>query len=287
MKLRRIWTSLSLLLALLVLGVYIGIPFISSIAVVLPDRSITGEPPENFIEVTLITRDNVLLAAWYAAPQNGVVIIIIHGAGDGRDSVRSYGIMLQENGFGVLVLNLRGYGDSGGQINRLGWNGTSDVGAAVEFLMARHEVKAIGGLGISLGGEVLLGAASAYPVLRAIAADGATFRTVDEYMALPGNVSLVRNFTAHVHTFFVGLLSGDAKPSPLLDSIIATETTTYLFIAAEANATEVAFNKVFHQATKQHSTLWVIPGVGHTEGFNHNPDEYERRVVEFFGNALL
>ena len=112
------------------------------------------------------------LAGWYKPPLNGAVIILIHGAGGSREGMRPYAAMLARHGYGVLALDLRGHGASTGRTNRFGWQGTQDVGAAVAFLQARDEVKAIGGLGSSLGGEVLLGAASKYPALKAIAADG-------------------------------------------------------------------------------------------------------------------
>jgi len=49
-----------------------------------------------------------------------------------------------------------------------------------------------------MGGEVLLGAASQYPSITAIAADGATRRSTEELLALESERPLVRNFTARV-----------------------------------------------------------------------------------------
>lgn len=284
---RRLLKWIGIILAVLIIILYIGFPLGGGIAVILPRGGGDGLPPEGFTDLTLTTDDGISLAAWYAPPQNGAAIILIHGAGRGRDSVRAYATMLHENGFGVLALNLRGYGESSGQINRVGWNGTRDAGAAVEYLLSRDDVDSIGGLGISLGGEVLLGAASTYPALRAIAADGATFRSVDEYTALPANESLLRNFTMRIWTFFVGLLTGDERPLPLLESIQNSGDTVFLFIAAGQDEQEVAFNEVFDQAVGPRGDLWIIADVGHTGGFGRHPEAYEQQVVEFFTAALL
>ncbi len=286
-KRSRLLRIIVLFAILLIIALYIGIPTIMAVAAIVPDHSSAGEPPQGFQEITVETEDGIALAGWYAEPENGAVIILVHGAGSGRNSVRSHAVMLHENGFGVLALNISGYGDSEGAINRLGWTGTNDIGAAVNFLSVRDEVKAIGGLGLSMGGEILLGAASSYPTLQAIAVEGATHRCLEEYTALPQNRPLYRNFTHRVFTFMAGIFSGNAPPEPpLLNSIEQAETTAFLFIAAGNEGEEIDYNTLFHHAARDHSSLWVIPEVGHTNGFRSVPDLYESRVIEFFRAEL-
>lgn len=287
-KKRWLMRVIGLVLLLTLIVLYIGFPTVMALAAVTPDRAVIGEPPDGFVSVTLSTDDDIQLGAWYAEPTNGAVIILVHGAGGGRESMRSYAAILQKHGFGVLAVSMRGYGDSEGRINRLGWEGTHDIGAAVDFLTARDNVDFIGGLGLSNGGEILLGAASRYPAIQAIVADGSTFRCPAEYAALPMNRYLYRNFTHHVFSFMVGLFSGDTPPEmPLLDSIQAAETTSFLFIAAGNDDDERAFNELFYAAASERSSLWVIPEVGHTGGFNRYPDEYEERVIDFFNYKQL
>lgn len=287
-KRRRLFRVIGLVIILVIIALYIGLPTIMAVAALAPDHSSAGEPPDGFREITLETDDGVRLAGWYAEPENGAVIIVVHGAGGGRSSVRSHATMLHDNGFGVLALNMRGYGDSEGGINRLGWMGTHDIGAAVVFLSQRDEVETIGGLGLSMGGEILLGAASTYPELQAIAVEGATHRSVEEYMALPRNHPLYRNFTHRVFTFMVSLFSGDVQPDPaLLTSIEQAEATTFLFIAAGNEDDEIDYNTLFHEVTSDRSSLWIIPGIGHTGGYGNVPDLYETQVISFFSKHLL
>lgn len=285
---RHLLHVLGILLVLLVAALYIGFPLVMAFAAIAPQHQSDGAPPDGFANITVTTADGLKLGAWYIEPENGATIILVHGAGSGRNSVRSYATMLHHNGFGVLALNMRGYGDSEGSINRLGWMGTSDIGAAVDFLSAQDEVKAIGGLGLSMGGEILLGAASTYPALQAIAVEGATHRCVEEYMALPENRPLYRNFTHRVFTFMVGLFTGEAQPQPpLLTSIERAEATTFLFIAAGNEGDEIDYNTLFHEAARDRSHLWVIPGIGHTGGYGSVPDLYETQVISFFSKDLL
>ena len=282
--------SVFLILAVL-FALYIVFPIGIGVSVVLPYRERAGTPPAGFESISLTTADGVTLAAWYkppmaSAPANGAAIIVIHGAGGSREGMRPYAEMLARQGYGVLALDLRGHGASGGQTNRFGWQGTRDVGAAVNYLKTRTEVKAIGGLGSSLGGEVLLGAASSYPEIKAIVTDGATARSLAELTALPSERPLYRNFVSRVVYATVQVLSGETPPQPLLDSLMAAPSTTYLFIAAGGNGMEVAFNELFAAAVPERSQLWIAPKATHTAAFGLYPDEYERRVIAFFTGAF-
>jgi uncharacterized protein len=284
---RRVLRWIAFLIVAVIVVLYIALPIGFAVSVVLPYRETVGAPPAGFEAITLTTDDHVELAAWYKPPSNGAAIILIHGAGGSRARMQPYAKLLARHGYGVLALDLRGHGGSEGHTNRFGWQGTRDLGAAIKFLQSRNEVKAIGGLGSSLGGEVLLGAASAYPDIKAIAADGATTRSLDELLALPSERSLVRNFTARVMYAAVQLLSGETPPVPLLDSMIAAPSTSYLLIAGGDNDREVAFNELFAAAVADRSELWIAPQAPHTAAFHLYPDEYEQRVNTFFDTVLL
>ena len=140
----------------------------------------------------------------------------------------------------------------------------------------------IGGLGLSMGGEVLLRAASQYPLLTAIVADGATRRSIEEVTALPTERSLVRNFTARVMYATVRLLSGAEPPLPLMNSMEEANRTQFFFIAAGSDALEVQFNQLFAKNLGGRASLWVVPEVSHTSAFERYGDAYEKYVIDFF-----
>ncbi len=283
----RVLPIVILVVTLLVAVVYLGLPAVMALAAIRSDNQEAGEAPPGFATVRITTSDDISLAAWYSQPTNGAAIILMHGAGAGRGSVRSYAAMLQERGYGVLAVSARGFDDSEGETNRLGWAGSLDIGAAVAYLQAQEEVRVLGGLGLSMGGEILMGAASAYPAIQAVIADGATHRARQDYVDLPMNTPLYRNFTQSVFTLMVSAFSGEQPPTPtLLQSIQMSPMTQFMFIAAGNDDEEVAFNTLFHEQTSEHSSLWVIPQVDHTGGFAADPEAYEQRVIRFFEEAL-
>lgn len=285
---RRALRWIIAIIAIAVVGLYIVLPVSFGVAAVAPGKETVGSPPAGFERVSLNAGDDVTLAGWYSPPANGAAIILLHGAGGSREAVRPLAELLSRNGYGVLALDQRGHGESSGGTNRLGWQGTSDVGTAVAYLQGRQEVKTIGGLGWSMGGEVLLGAAADYPAIRAIAADGASRRSTQELTALPSERPLIRSFTARVMYATVQLLSGDKPPAPpLLDSMRAAGSTAFLLIAGGANSLEARFNELFAETIGESAVLWVAPEAPHTGAFDRYPSEYEQRLIGFFDAMLL
>lgn len=285
-KLRRAARMAAWGLLGLVLALYLGLPAAMAAVAVWPAASEVGAPPDGFEDVTLRTDDGIELAAWYSAPDNGRAIIVAHGAGGSRDGMRRQALMFAENGYGVLCLDLRGHGGSGGRTNRLGWEGTADIVAAVEFLEEQRDVERIGALGSSMGGEVLLGASATCPRIEAIVADGATRRSTPELLALPSERPLVRNFTARVMYSAVRLFTWSSPPAPLLGEMEEAESTSFLLIAAAEEDLEVAFADVFHETLGDRATVWEVQGVTHTAALSRYPEEYEDRVIGFLDDRL-
>jgi uncharacterized protein len=279
---KRVVTILAVSLLAIAVLLYIALPAGFGVFALLPFRDQPGDPPAEFEEVTLTAEDGVNLQAWYHPPANGSAVILIHGAGSSRNSLRPYAAMLVRHGYGVLAMDLRGHGQSEGATNRLAWQGTADVGAAVAFLKDRREVESIAGLGISAGGEALLGASARFPEIRAIVADGATRRCTEELLALESERPLVRSFTARVMYASVQLFGGQRPPEPLLEAMLASGSTRFLLVAGGGDRTEVAFNELFANQLGERASLWVVPGAGHTAAYRLYPQEYEQNVIDFF-----
>ena len=254
----------------------------------LPHTRAVAPPPPGFANVSLVAADGVPLTAWYAPPQNGAAIVLVHGGTDSREGVRAHASLLRDAGFGVIAIDLRGHGASGGRGNAFGWQGTRDVQAAVAYLRSQEGVRAIGGLGLSLGGEVLLGALNATPALGAVVSEGATYRSTAEYLALPGRDDLPHSAMPRLVYAATGLFTGDAPPVPIVDSIAGAPDVRLLLIASGWEPNEVAYNTRYQAvAGGDRAQLWVVPDVGHTGALTGHPDEYERRVPAFFRSALL
>jgi predicted alpha/beta hydrolase len=126
-------------------------------------------------DVEMRTADGVRLVGWYMPSSNGASVVLRAGAGSVRTDVLDHAAVLARGGYGVLMLEARGHGGSGGNANRWGWYGNLDIGAGISFLRSREDVvdDRIGVVGISMGGEEAIGAAGSDQRIRAVVAEGA------------------------------------------------------------------------------------------------------------------
>ena len=146
------------------------------------DRRGLGSAAAIYRDVSLTTEDGVVLSAWWVPSAHGAAVVLLHGSGENRSATLGAAAVLVRHGYGVLLLDARGHGDSSGSGMDLGWYGDSDVGAAVSFMRADRSVDAsrIAVLGLSMGGEEAIGAAAAHPEIRAVVAEGAGSRTAED-----------------------------------------------------------------------------------------------------------
>ena len=124
-----------------------------------------GFPSER---VTVTTDDSIELAATYVPSKNRAAVVVYPGR-----SALAEAKMLIRNGYGVLLLDPRGQGESQGDLVR--WAGDRDLIAAAEYLQGRPDVDPgrVGGFGSSVGGEILLGAAAESTAFKAVVSEGA------------------------------------------------------------------------------------------------------------------
>lgn len=126
----------------------VGIPVISYVAMLsylflfqrqllyFPDRShpfLAGLPQLGVREVALQTADGLSLSAWFLPPPDGApAIAYFHGNG-GNIAYRADRLMrFARAGYGVLLVEYRGYGGNPGSPSEAGF--TADADAACEFL---------------------------------------------------------------------------------------------------------------------------------------------------------
>jgi esterase/lipase len=237
-------------------------------------------------DVTFETDLGHTLSAWFIPSRNGATIITVHGAGTNRSTVLDEAEMLVRHGYGVLMVDIEGFGDSGGRANAFGWLGARDVHAATAYLATRPEVDSsrIGGLGLSMGGEVLLHAAGESTDLRAIVAEGATGRTAADFRELKGSEPM---FVFHtVVGLSMRLISGEEPPPPLKRMVQQIAPRDVLLIGADLRE-ERELMTLYAEIGGPSFDLWFIPESKHVGAFDLHPEEYEQRVIAFFDAALL
>jgi dienelactone hydrolase len=239
-----------------------------------------------FESARLRTSDGVALAGWYVPSRNRAAVIVSPGR---SAEVQKHARMLVRHGYGALVFDRRGEGRSEGDFNIFGWSGESDLRGGLAFLRARPDVDAarIGGLGLSVGGEMLLQTAAHTQALRAVVSEGAGVRSVSEQLHRSGAAKWQLLPQMAVMTAATAVLANDAPAPGLTDLVRRIAPRPVFFIYATHGQGGEELNPSYYARAGLPKTLWEIPDADHTGGLAAHPREYEQRVVGFFDRALL
>ena len=251
-------------------------------------REPIGEPPSAAYEpVTFRSSDGLRLSGWYVRSKNRAAVVLVHGGGGDRTGAVRHAELLSRHGYGVLLYDSRGRGESEGSHNALGWGWEKDVAGALAFLRERPDVDPdrIGGLGLSTGADVLIEVATTRRQLKAVVSDGATARSFEDQRNLVGIDVTAPFFWSFITA--VRVFSGSSPGEPLEELATKVAPTPLLLIAAGNAQNESEFNRLYADAAREPVELWDIPEGTHTAAIRERPDEYERRVVGFFDEALL
>ena len=260
-----------------------------AIAVTHRHREPIGDPPSAaYRPVTFTSSDGLELSGWYVPSKNRAAVILVHGGGGDRTGAEDHAQLLARNGYGVLLYDSRGRGESEGSPTVIGWGWQKDVAGAIAFLRERQDVdpERIGGLGLSTGADVLIEVAAERRELKAVVSDGATAASFADVRNLKG----IDSATPYWWTMYTAarVLSGESPGEPLEELVAEIAPTPLLLIAASRGfEAERDFNRIYAAAAREPFEFWDLPDVGHTAAVRERPEEYERRVVGFFDKALL
>ncbi len=245
-------------------------------------------------DVRFPAADGVTLAGWYLPSRTGAAVAVMHGAGSTRSAVLDHAALLARHGYGVLLFDARGHGQSAGRAMEFGWYGEPDAEGAVDFLAAQAEVTRdrVGLVGLSMGGEEAIGAAGRDDRVAAVVAEGATNRISQDkgYLAEYGAPGQVQRGIDWLTYSLAGLLTDAPRPAPLRDAVAAAaareEPTTFLLVTAGEVETEALAADYVRAAAPDAVRVWTVPGAGHTDGLDVAPRAWEERVVGFLDESL-
>ena len=286
---RRRW-AIRVALAVAFIPFVIAFLFPASAAIVVTHkyREPIGEPPSRvYRPVTFAATDGLELAGWYVPSRNRAAVILVHGGGGDRTGADDHAELFRRHGYGVLLYDSRGRGESEGSPNALGWGWEKDVAGALDFVSDRPDVDdgRIGAVGLSTGADVLIEVAANDRRIGAVVSDGATARSFDDYRNLAGLDAEAPYFWTMVNA--VRVLSGASPGAPLAELAPKVSPTPLFLISAGNDLNERDFNGVYATAARKPVEHWHLPDVRHTAAVRERAAEYDRRVVGLFDEHLL
>ena len=244
-------------------------------------------------DMTILSRDGTRLAGWYipvrGPPAPGIVLS--HGHGRSRSELLPHANFLHHAGYAVLVFDYRHRGESEGNEVAMGLSEQDDLLAAIDYLAGQPDVdgRHIGILGLSMGAVVALLVAARDQRVKTVVAE-CPYATAEAIMtrSLQHFYHLPRFPVAVAAKRLVEMRLGlSIDTADAIDVVRRIAPRPLMFIADEADAVvgpEEAL-KLF-DAAREPKRYWLVPGAGHARGWQASPEEYERRVLEFFVTSL-
>jgi alpha-beta hydrolase superfamily lysophospholipase len=261
-----------------------------------PPRERLSQTPERFgmtfEEVVFDTPDGVALSGWFILAHGARATVILgHGFTRSRQEMLDIAAMLNRNSYHVLLFDWRAHGRSGGERSTFGHAEILDLKAAVEFVAHRPEVDPdrIGVLGKSMGAAIAISGAAAIPQLRAVVSDS-PYPSLEESIEIgvrrrgPLGTWPLRTIATTLGIKAIGIDPdlvrpiddiGEISPRPILivhggqDELIPSDTGSQLL-----------------EAASEPKSLWYDRNASHVTLSADQPDEYEKRIVQFFDAAL-
>jgi uncharacterized protein len=250
-----------------------------------------GLPEPRHVDLT--ARDGVPLAGWwFRHPRAGASVIVAHGHGCNKASSLWVAAELFPR-FDVLLLDLRGHGQSGGERTSVGFLERLDILAAVDWLDAELGERPIGVLGISMGGATAILAAGLEerPRIGAVVADSAFARLRSPVLAAICERGYPRAVSPVLAWSVCTIAGWQVRARRALDPIDVVDRLAprpLLIIHGEADVlTPVDNAYALYERAGQPKELWVAPGIEHARVAESDMRTYGDRVRAFFQRWLL
>jgi uncharacterized protein len=276
------------LLAGLFVG-YLGAGLLVVLTMTGPRRKTADATPASvglgYVEVEVLSTDGVSLRCWWVpVGDSAKAAVLVPGWGGYKFEehlLRSVTIY-HDAGYGVLLLDLRAQGESGGSRRTLGYREVRDVRGALDWLREQgYEARNVVLHGWSMGGATALRAAPGTGVAAVVEEAGYGDLPLLLREKLPEFVRFGRLLEPAI--LLVGRLFPDfdcRAVVPKTEAAMLSEEGVPLFIIHSTADEVVSYEQAkILAAAYPKASVWTLEGYGHVEAYAH--PEYARRLRGF------
>jgi len=255
-----------------------------------PANHPVGNPPSDLraTAVEFPSESGTTIRGWFIlGNKGGGAVLLLHGVRGSRLSMVDRARFLSRAGYSVLLIDFQAHGESNGRQITFGFLESRDARAAVEFLRTSAPGERVGVIGVSLGGAA---AALAVPPLRT---DAIVFEmvypTIEEAVAdrLAMRLGSWPRVLAPLLTWQLkprlGVSARELRP---IDHVGSLEAPKLFIVGSEDRHTTLAESRTLFATAAEPKDLWVVEGARHQDLHAFAREDYERRVLAFFGQNL-
>ncbi len=243
-------------------------------------------------DVEFTTRGGDLkLRGWHIfgeAKQNTIIFVHGHGGDRAAGSSLEIATKLWEQGFNLLLFDLRGSGLSEGERVSGGYFEQDDLLGAYDYVLETETSSGkIGVLGFSAGAATAILGAAKEPDIQAVVSDS-TYADVSDLISQ--EVALATSMPEWIVPVFApginiaadvihGIKLGEMVPEKSVGNI---KYPIFLIHGIDGIRIPVDHSVRVHKAAHFGSKLWKVEDAGHVMSFENNPEEYITRIVNYY-----
>jgi fermentation-respiration switch protein FrsA (DUF1100 family) len=243
-------------------------------------------------DVYVTTADGFTLAGWFVPSQNGAIVITQHGLFGNRDNMLYDAELLYRHGYGVLLSSFRAHDVNEGELITYGKLEVQDLDAWYRYLLTRTDIDSerIGMLGESMGGMVAILYAAQNTGIKALvlhsaapSIDAAAGMAVEHFTGLPAFpfAPLIVWWGEQMAGFDSSQIDatrwiGKISPRPV-----------FIMMGGQDDHIPAQSGQWLYDAANEPKELWFVPDATHHGIPEVAPEEYERRVTEFYDKYLI
>ena len=270
--------TLAVLLVLLVIAVGVRhMSFLDQMMVYFPERDLSAKPSDlglAFEDVSLTAADGTKLRGWHVPGESRTTLLWLHGnAGNISHRVDNIAMLVRITGFGVFIIDYRGYGRSEGRPSEKGLY--MDAEAAFEHMttdLGLDPEEDIVLFGRSLGVGVAVEMATRHRVRSVVVESG--FTSVREMSKSSGMGALSILLLPLIDARYDSLSKIGSALSPVMvihgdrDNMVPFEMAEKLFAAAS-----------------EPKRFYPIPGASHNDTYVAGGEAYFEALREFVNES--
>jgi fermentation-respiration switch protein FrsA (DUF1100 family) len=284
------------LLALVILALgYLGVGLFVATRLTAPVRQPTEQTPTDegldFQEVVFESTDGLSLKGWWVPGEvSSRAVVLVHGlegSKSGQHILQTASVYSQA-GYGVLMFDLRGHGESEGKRTTVGYQEVRDIRGALSWLEERgFEPNEVVLHGWSMGGATVLRSAPETGVAAVVEESGYADLPLLLWDRLPESSGLPSIFNPGI--FLMAKLFLDFDPwavKPGEDATELAEEGVPLLIIHSRDDEVVPFEQAeMLAASYPEAEFWKIEGYGHVEAYTH--PEYRQKLLDFLERTVV
>jgi fermentation-respiration switch protein FrsA (DUF1100 family) len=219
--------------------------------------------------------------------RGGGAVLLVHSLRSNRIEMLSRAKFLNEQGYGVLLIDLRAHGETPGERITFGLGESEDVEASVAYLRNTFPGERIAAIGVSLGGAAIV--LAKHPLRLDAVVLESLHPTIEE--AVENRLSLhLGEFGPVFSPLLLWQLSFRFNTSPdelsPISRIGDLNAPLLLISGTDDQHTKVAETERLFDAAPQPKEIWIVPGGGHFNMHAYAGKEYENRISGFLERYL-